>query len=128
MAEMVISLAIAVTAIACISQLMALTASQNRRLEHNTIAVREAGNIMEDLMSRPWSELKPDNPSAAQLSKSCDEALPDAHLGIAITDDKTLSGIRQITIQIDWVTAGSQRGTPVRLVAWRAQNHEEAQP
>ena len=115
MAELVISMAVAVSALVCIAQLMALTANQNRLLEHDAIAVREVGNIMEDLMSRRWNELSPNKPPDVQLSPMCQETLPGVQLKLEISDDDTLAGVRQIAVQIDWVTAGDQRRDPCGL-------------
>ena len=127
MAEMVITLAVALIAFACIAQLMAITANQNRLLERDAVAAREAGNIMEDLMSRRWDELVPGNPPQPQLSEMCQQIIPDAELKIEIADDKSLAGVRQITIQID-CGSPQKRRTAARLVAWRAQDHEEVKP
>ena len=107
---------------------MALVASQNRQHDFDAMAVREAGNIMEDLMSRSWDELAPDNPPAVQMSPACADTLPDPELSIEIADDDTLSGVRRIVVQIRWGSVGKKPSHPVRLVAWRAQYQEEAHP
>ena len=127
-AEMVIAMAVAVSAMVCISQLMAVTARQNRALEQGAVAVREVGNVMEDLMSRPWDALTPGNPPSIELSQECRDLLPDVQLSVEISSKEEVSGAKRISLGIDWLATEKKRREPVRLVAWRTQEREEVQP
>jgi hypothetical protein len=126
MAEMVVAMAIAAVAMVCIAQLMAFSARQNQELERHAVAIREAGNMMEDLVSRPWTSLETGKPPAVDASY-LEESLPDPQWHIEIIqEEEGTENVKRITIEIDWVTTGNQRCRPVRLVAWRARNPEAA--
>jgi hypothetical protein len=108
-----------------VAQLVGVVAHQRRVGQQKSVAQREAGNLMEDLMSRPWSELVPETTSNIGLSEECERCLPDAKLQVEITaeDEET----KRIQIQVDWLNAAQQRGEPVSLVAWRFRNGETEQ-
>jgi len=125
-AELVVAMAIAMSALVVITQLMGTVARQSQERARHATAVREAGNIMEELMSQSWDTLDIAKPPSVSLSSSCSESLPEARLGVEIADEEGLAGFRRIAVQIDWAVAGGQRCAPVRLVAWKARLEKEA--
>ena len=73
--------------LASITQVLALAASQRRSSMRRTIATREVGNLMEDLMSRPWDDLTPEHLADIPLSDSCRHHMPEAQLQIDVIDE-----------------------------------------
>ena len=110
-----------------ITQVLAMAASQRRSSMQRTMATREVGNLMEDLMSRPWEDLTPEQLADIPLSESCRRHMPEAKLQIDVTDEDDSEAGRRIDIQLDWPNAAAQRGVPVRLVAWRFHREEPEQ-
>jgi Tfp pilus assembly protein PilW len=127
MFEAIAAIAIAAAVLTGVVQLLVLANRQLRISQQHALAAREAGNLMEDLMSRPWTEVTPDSASSVQLSQWCRDSLPDARLRVEVAAEGDADETRRIGIQIDWRNAANQRGQPVRLTAWR-HRYEEAPP
>ena len=120
--EATIAIAIAAAVLAGVAQLMALASHQRRISERRAMAVREAGNLMENLMSRPWAEVTSEKLAAIELSDECSENLPDARLQVEVSSEGDDDQVKRIDVQIDWRNTANQRGEPVRLVAWRVSD------
>ncbi len=118
-AELVIAMAIAITAITASVQLMYLSVKQYQKaVDHYLMAV-EASNIMEDLMSRPWSELTARQPPAIELSPACLQAVPDAQLTLAIQSVDGEQDVRRISVTIGCSAPSGNPARPIQLTAWR---------
>ncbi|NLX53561.1 MAG: hypothetical protein GXY58_00425 [Planctomycetaceae bacterium] len=124
MTEMVVTIGVATVAMVGGVQIMSLANRQCRAVECRRVASLEAGNIMEQLMARPWEELTPGQESFGTLSDVCQRLLPDASLDIDVSAETTDAAARRITVRIDWQVQGTHRSNPVRLVAWRYPNQE----
>ena len=124
MSEVVIAVAITATAMVGIAQLMYLATRQHRVLERYSLAAIEAGNILEDLMSRPWNDLAAAESPAVALSEAFRQTAPEARLQVDVAPDGGSDDVRKITVRIHWQTAGQSQGQPVQLVAWRYRNQE----
>ena len=124
--EAMVAILIVAAVLVGVAQLLALAASQRRNAQQRGLATREAGNLMEDLMTRPWSDLTPDSLAQIQLSEQCHQLLLDAELRIEVRPEDDMDQIRRIDIRIDWATAADRRTAPVQLVAWRPYGEEVA--
>lgn len=122
MTEATIAVVIAAAVLAGVAQLVAMASHQRRVSEQRATAVREVGNLMENLMSRAWAEITPENAAAIELSNECSENLPDARLRVEVSSDGDES--KRIDIRIDWRNTANQRGKPVQLTAWRFSDEE----
>jgi len=125
--EAMIAIAIAIAALTGVAQLVAFVAHQVRVSERYAVARAEVGNLMEELMSRPWADLTPEDVAEIQLSEPCQRCLPDAELRVDMASENGSNDVHRIHLQIDWRDAANRRGDPVRLVAWRYR-YEEAGP
>lgn len=125
--ESTMAIVIAATALVGVAQILALAAHQRRAAEYRLLATHEAGNLMEDLMTRPWTQLTRELLEKEQLSAPCRERLPGGRLDVEIAAEGEASAALKIAIAIDWEVAANQRCSPVRLVAWR-YNPREAAP
>jgi Tfp pilus assembly protein PilV len=122
--EAIIAVTITIAVITGIAQLCAVAAVQRRVAEQRTLATWEAGNLMEDLVSRPWSEMTPEKLAAAELSDACRQNLPEAKARVEATPEGDGGEVVRLNVQIDWQNAAGQRVKPVRLVAWRYRDEE----
>jgi len=122
--EALVAILIVAAVLVGVTQLLAMVASQRRSAQLRSLAAREAGNLMEDLMTRPWSDLTPDTLAKVQLSEPCLQRLPDAELQIEVSAEDDTDQVRRVDIRIDWANAADQRCDPVRLVAWRFHDEE----
>jgi Tfp pilus assembly protein PilV len=122
--EAIVALVIALAVLATVGQLLALAAGQRRAAAERAAAVREAGNLMEEVMARPWAQITPDNLAELSLSESCRQRLPGAQLQWETTIEDEPAGAKRISVRIDWQDRAGQRGEPVRLVAWRYPDEE----
>lgn len=119
------AVALSVAFVAGVAQMLATVAQQRRSMGQYTAAMNEAGNRMEELMSRPWTETTSEQAASLSLSPECRNRLPDGKLHVDI--DEEGEDTRRISIRIDWRRASGGRGEPVRLVGWKFRN-EEAGP
>jgi hypothetical protein len=128
MTEMVVTIAIVGAVMVGGVQLMAVTARHSREAENRQLATTEAGNVLEQVMTRPWNGVSPDSPALADLtlSDACRQALPDARLSVVVSPEADSPG-RRITVHIDWATNPAHRSQGIRLVAWRYPA-QETQP
>ncbi len=124
MAEMIVTVAITMLVLVSGMQLITLAGRQGTAIENRRLAALEAGNIMEQVMCRPWEEVTTESLSSLPLSETCRQALPAASLHVAVDPDGTDQDLRRITVQLDWAVNSVHRGQPVHLVAWRYRNRE----
>ena len=122
--EAMVAILIVAAVLVGVAQLLAMAASQRRNAQQRSLAAREAGNLMEDLMTRPWSDLTPDSLAEIQLSDPCLQRLPDAELRIEVGAENDSDEVRRVDVRIDWANAADQRCDPIRLVAWRFHDEE----
>ena len=127
MTEMVVTVAITTLVMVGGLQLITLANRQGGVVENQRLACLEAGNIMEQIMCRPWDEVTAEGLSSLPLSEACRAALPEARLHVAIDTDGTDQDARRITVQLDWAVNSVHRSKSIHLVAWRYR-HGEAQP
>ena len=119
LSELVIALAIAVTAMVGVAQLMHTATRQHRAVGEQNFVAMEAANIMEDLMSRPWDELASGKAPEIELSAACIEAVPNAEVEVEIIEEDGLKDARRVVVEIKWLSHPSDSPKPFRLVAWK---------
>jgi hypothetical protein len=124
--EATMAMVIAAAVLVCVTQILSLASQQRRATEYRSLAAYEAGNLIEDLMTRPWSELANKPLHEVPLSENCRQRLPKGRLQLEIASEGETESVRRLSIQIDWEVATDQRGEPVKLVAWRYQSQETA--
>lgn len=122
--EATIAIGLSVVVLGGVAQLVSVTSNQQRISEQRAAAVREVGNLMEDLMSRSWTDVTPEKMAEVEPSEWCRQTLPDATLGVDVKSEGESDEVKRISIQIDWRNTVGDRGEPVRLVAWRYRYEE----
>jgi prepilin-type N-terminal cleavage/methylation domain-containing protein len=124
--ESIVALAVAATLLSGIAQLLTLVSRQHRISEQRALAALEAGNLMEEWMSRPWSELTAESAATAEPSDWLRQSLPSPQLTVKAIDEGAAGEIRRIEIQINWLSPAGRPTDPLRLVAWRHRYPEAA--
>ena len=120
--EAMLALALAMAILAGLTQLLGMVAQQRRLARQQVIAMAEAGNLMEDLASRRWNDIAPEQVASLALSEECQRSLPSGklHVDVVAEDQDT----KRISLRIDWRAASGRRGEPVRLVGWIYRSEE----
>lgn len=101
-----------------IAQLLVTVGQQQRTLEYKRLATLEAGNLLERIMARPWSEIAANNLDDVTLSPELKSRLPGARLMLEVTQLDETPAARQVQVQIEWSNIAGQL-EQVELVAWK---------
>ena len=121
--ETIMAVALSLALVVSIAQLLTMVAQQRRLGHQHAVAVREAGNLMEDLVSRRWSDTTAGELASVDLSPACSRSLPDAGLAVDVEDEG--DDVRRISVRIEWGRASGRRARSVRLVGWKFRNKED---
>lgn len=123
--EAIIALALAMAVVVGAAELLSVVVQQRRAAGQYALAVAEAGNLMEEIVSRPWGDTTTEQLKSIRLSDACRRCLPDVRLAVDVAEEE---GARRISIGIDWRRSGaeSRRSNPVRLVGWKFPDEEAA--
>ena len=124
--EATMAIVITTAVIAGTAQILAVISHQRRDIDRRSAAIREAGNLMEEIAARPWSKVTEEELVALALSDECRTVLREPRLRIQVTPEPAGVG-RHISIEIDWLTGQDQRALPLRLAAWRYPPGESEQ-
>ncbi len=119
--EAIMAVALSLTLVVGIAQLLNMVAQQRRLARQYAVAVQEAGNLMEDVVSRSWDGTTAEQLASVTLSQACEACLPDAELTVDVADEG--DDVRRIRVRIEWRCAAGRR-EPVGLVGWK-HRHEE---
>jgi|CXWL01.1.fsa_nt_gi hypothetical protein len=123
--EATMAIVMATAVIAGTAQVLAVVSHQRRDLDRRSAAIREAGNLLEEIAARPWDELTNEKLSALELSDECRAVLREPRLRIAVDPEPETAG-KHIRVEIDWLTGQEQRALPLRLATWRYPAEEPA--
>lgn len=122
--EAVLAVALAITVLVGVAQMLALVSQERRAADLQNTANREAGNVMESLMSRPWNQLTPEAVADWPLSEVCRRRLPNAQLTIEIASPQDTPDAKRIQIGVHWHSPKAASNNAVNLVAWRYRTEE----
>jgi len=117
------AVALSLALVVGIAELLNIVAAERRVARQYAAAVAEAGNLMEEIVSRPWDETSAEQVSSISLSPAASRRLPDAKLSVDSTEEE--DGVRRIRVTIDWRTPSGGRHKPVRLVGWKFRQKED---
>lgn len=117
--ELVVAMTILLAAVSVVCQLTYVAARQHAKTGRQDLLAAEAANVMEDLMSRPWSEIDAGVPPVVALSDACRQEAPQAELRVTIEPDSERPALRRISVCIQEPRSPGVSGAPVQLVAWR---------
>ena len=124
--EAAMAIVMATAVIAGTVQALAFISHQRRDVDRRSTAIREAGNLLEEIAARPWSELTEAELSALALSDECNATLREPRLRITVAPEPAGAG-KHISVAIDWLTGTGERAMPLRVGAWRYPGKESDQ-
>ena len=122
MQEAVLALGVAIVVIVGVAQLLAAVSRQCRLAQQRAVVVQEAGNVLEDLMSRTWEQITEEQLAAVKLSEDCRRWLPDAALRVELNSED--EDTKRISVHIDWQPAAGQPGRAVGVSGWKVRAEE----
>ena len=124
--EAIMAIVMATAVIVGTAQILAVISHQRRDIDRRSTAIREVGNLLEEIAARPWDELTEAELSALALSDECNAVLREPRLRITVDPEPEGAG-KHISVEIDWLTGQDQRALPLRLAAWRYPTGEPDQ-
>jgi hypothetical protein len=124
--EAVLAVALAITVLLGVAQMLTLVAQERRAADLRATATREAGNVMERLMSQPWDQVTAEATEAWSLSENCRQRLPAARLSIDVVTQEDAADAKRIQVEVHWHSTKAPGGHAVRLVAFRYHPEEPA--
>lgn len=122
--EAILALALAVTLVVGVTQLLVLVAQQRRLAREQTVAQEEAGNLLETLMTRSWDDTTAQRLAAVELSPECRRWLAEAQLRVEVNDEA--ADVRRIALELAWRPFCGGRAAPLRLTGWKFRATEVA--
>ncbi len=121
--EAMMALGLSMALVVGIAQLLVMVAQQRRLVRQHAVATREVGNLMEQAISRPWSDTTSEGLASTDLAGDCSVYLPEPTVSMTVVDEDMET--RRITIEIEWESAPERARESVRLVGWRYLAEEE---
>jgi hypothetical protein len=109
--------------LAGISQLLGLAMQQRHAAQQRFVARHEIANLMEEAISRPWTETTTEGLASVRPSQSSDGRLPAAQHHIRVVNES--DSIRRVHIELSWLTRHSNQRQSLSLVGWRYQAQKE---
>lgn len=125
--EVVAAALILVIGCALLTQLLFLSARQERGAEARQLAWRTAANELETLAAKEWTELVPGEPKTEPAPAELRQLLPAAELRTVIKSHED-DFVREVRVEIVWKTKSGAAAEPVRLAVWKHRPAAEAQP
>lgn len=124
--EATMAIVIATTVLVGAAQAIAIVSYQRRDTNRRSVAIREVGNLFEEIASRPWNAINEEELAKLALSEECRSVLREPRLRVAVADGPMGDG-KHISIEIDWLTGQGERAQPLRVGAWRYPVEEAIQ-
>jgi Tfp pilus assembly protein PilV len=103
---------------ACL-QLLGVTAQQRRAVQERQAAIREAGNVMEQVTAISLADLNQQHFDELQSFWKANSQLPGGELKIESADSPGPPTGKRINVTIRWQDRAGQWTAPVRLVSWK---------
>ena len=107
---------LAMALVAGVAQLLVIVAQQRHQAGQYAVATREAGNLMESLISRSWDDTTTKSSASVELSEGSASQLPEGSVSVEVAEED--QGVRRITLQIEWESGPERARESVRLVGW----------
>ena len=126
--EACVAIFVLAAAMVAASQFLAVAAQQQRALHQSALATREAANLMEHVMARPWDGITAESVASLKLSSEATRRLPRCQLRIDVTAAEPRPSSKQVVVHIDWLDRAGQRVEGVQLAAWKHQLKDMPSP
>lgn len=121
--EAMMAVGIAMVLVVGVTQVLVMVTNQQRLARQYTIATREAGNLMEQVVTQSWEGTTSERLASVTLPETCNQHLPNASLSIEMVEEDTTT--RRISIAIEWRSAPERAPDSVQLVGWKFRGQED---
>ncbi len=121
--EAMMAVGLSMALVVGVTQLLVMVAQQRRLARQYTLATQEAGNVMEEVTSRPWIDTTSEGLASIGFSETCGTLLPEASLAVDVADEE--AGVRRISVEIQWQPAPERARESVGLVGWKFLGKED---
>lgn len=123
--EMFVAAVVFGTALVTFLPMMQSVGNQQRFTEQRLLALREAEGLLEQLASRPWSELTKESLSLQKLSDEAKSQLPQPTLKLEVTEPAEPPGSKRLTVHVNWTPRSGQAPQSVKLTAWAFRTEDQ---
>jgi hypothetical protein len=100
-------------------QLLGAAADQHRAADVRQCAILELGNVVEQVMARPWAELTEAAAGQEKLAPSAQRQLPGAELKIAVVTEAKDPSAKRVTATLRWQDAKGKYVAPLSVTTWK---------
>jgi hypothetical protein len=120
LAELAISAAMLVVAMALTVKVLGWVGAQRRAWERRQVAVTETANLMERLSAWPFEGVTPSSTRALPLSPRARQSLPGAELKVDVRENDAAGGAgsKRLSVQLRWHNRSGEWDAPVQLTSW----------
>jgi hypothetical protein len=120
LAEVAMSGAMLMIAMALTVKVLGWVGVERKVWDRRQWAAQEAANLMEQITSRPFAEVKTETTRKLPLSPEARRLLPDAELKVEIgeNDQAGGAGSKRVSLRLRWHNRSGEWDAPVRLVSW----------
>lgn len=95
-----------------------MVARERKSTEQRQFALQHVANLLEEVATREWSELKLGEAAIPEAEPDLMSILPELKRTMVITESDTKPVCRQITATIRWQNQAGQHVAPIRLSTW----------
>ncbi|MHB8897271.1 MAG: type IV pilus modification PilV family protein [Thermoguttaceae bacterium] len=121
--EALMAVGLSMALVVAAAQLLVMAAQQRRLARQYAAATLEAGNLMEEMISRTWDDSNSQSLAKIELPDHVRRDLPGASLSVDVADEDRQT--RRITLRLQWQSGAERARESVRLVAWKFLSGEE---
>jgi len=114
--ELIVAMVLLGTVVTIVVPALGWMGVQNRLALQRDEAVQGLHNLMDELTSRPYSELTMEAIEKVELPPQLIKQLPGAKLQTEIQE--TEPGVKRIHLQLSWNQRNGNPLAPIRLTAW----------
>lgn len=107
-----------------VTQLLLMVTQQQRRAHQQIVAAQAVGNLMEQVVSRPWEDTTAEKLASIALPEASAKQLPDASLSIDVVDEDLAT--KRIVIVVEWHDSPGYTGDSTRLIGWKFLSEEDS--
>ncbi len=118
--EMAVAGVLLATIVVITAETVARVAADRKAAGRREAAARLVGNVMEQALARPWSEITTEALASLVNSTNDRKPKPAEMLRVEVTDAPKVGGrgAKRVVVEVRWPDQSKFAESPVRLVAW----------
>lgn len=124
--EMIGALTIVGIMVSIVVPVFLIVARERHATEQRQFALQHASNLLEQPVTRPWSELEPGELNLPDASADLASLLPKLERKLVVRDVDGSIPTRQLTISIRWQDRAGQMVAPIQISTFVFRSKEDA--